>query len=60
LQPARGRSEIGFLFVVHMDLILPLGVTDRLWFYTLYLVLEFAAIYFFVVSIWYWVVTHIN
>ncbi len=52
--------SLGFLFIVYMGLILPLGMMDRLWFYTLCLVLEFAAIYFFVVSIWYWVVTHIN
>ena len=48
------------LFIVHIGLILPLGVLDRLWFYCLGLLLEFISIYFFVVSIWYWVVTNIR
>ena len=48
------------LFIVHIGLILPLGVLDRLWFYCLGLLLELISIYFFVVSIWYWVVTNIN
>ena len=52
--------SLGFLFIVHIVLILPLGVLDRLWFYCLSLLLEFISIYFFVVSIWYWVVTNIN
>ena len=52
--------SLGFLFIVHIVLILPLGVLDRLWFYCLSLLLEFISIYFFVVSIWYWVVTNIR
>ena len=52
--------SLGFLFIVHIILILPLGVLDRLWFYCLSLLLEFISIYFFVVSIWYWVVTNIR
>lgn len=52
--------SLGFLFIVHIALILPLGVLDRLWFYCLCLLLEFISIYFFVVSIWYWVVTNIR
>jgi hypothetical protein len=52
--------SLGFLFIVHIGLILPLGVLDRLWFYCLGLLLEFISIYFFVVSIWYWVVTNIS
>jgi len=52
--------SLGFLFIVHIGLILPIGVLNRLWFYCLCLLLEFISIYFFVVSIWYWVVTNIR
>ena len=52
--------SLGFLFIVHVALILPLGLLHRLWFYCLCLLLEFISIYFFVVSIWYWVVTNIK
>ena len=52
--------SLGFLFIVHIELILPLGVLNRLWFYCLCLFMEFIAIYFFVISIWYWVVTNIS
>jgi len=52
--------SLGFLFIVQIGLILPLGVLDRIWFYSLCLLMEFVSIYFFVVSIWYWVVTNIN
>ena len=52
--------SLGFLLIVHIALILPLGLLGRIWFYSLCLLLEFVSIYFFVVSIWYWVVTHIS
>jgi hypothetical protein len=52
--------SLGCLFIVHIGLILPLGALQRLWFYCVCLLLEFMAIYFFIISIWYWVVTHIQ
>ena len=52
--------SLGFLFIVHIALIVPLGLLDRIWYYRLCLLLEFGSIYFFVVSIWYWVVTNIK
>lgn len=52
--------SLAFLFIVHVALILPLGLLQRLWFYGLCVLLEFIAIYFFLVSIWYWVVTNIQ
>jgi hypothetical protein len=52
--------SLGFLLIVHIALILPLGLLGRIWFYRLCLLLEFVSIYFFVVSIWYWVVTNIS
>jgi hypothetical protein len=52
--------SLGLLLIVHVVLFLPLGLLDRIWYYRLCLVLEFGSIYFFVVSIWYWVVTNIN
>lgn len=52
--------SLGFLFIVHLILILPLGSLHRLWYYWLCLLLEFISIYFFVASIWYWVVTNIQ
>ena len=52
--------SLGFLFIVHIALILPLGLLDRIWYYRLCLLLEFGSLYFFVVSIWYWVVTNIK
>ena len=51
--------SLGLLFIVHIILILPVGLLNRLWYYSLALLLEFISIYFFVVSIWYWVVTNI-
>jgi len=33
--------SLSILFIVHIGLILPLGMLDRLWFYCLCLVLEF-------------------
>ena len=52
--------SLGFLLIVHIALILPLGLLGRIWFYSLCLLLEFVSIYFFVVSVWYWVVTNIS
>ena len=52
--------SLGSLFIVHIALILPLGLLDRIWYYRLCLLLEFGSLYFFVVSIWYWVVTNIK
>jgi len=39
--------SLGFLLIVHVNLILPLGLLRRLWFYGLCLLLEFVSIYFF-------------
>ena len=52
--------SLGFLFIVHIGLILPLGLLNRIWFYCLCLLLEFISVYFFVASIWYWVATNIE
>ena len=52
--------SLGFLLMVHMALILPLGLIRYLWFYCLCLLVEFIAIYFFVASIWYWVATNLQ
>lgn len=46
-----------FLGIVYIGLLLPLGLMDRLWYYLIFMVSEFIAIYFLVVSAWYWVVT---
>jgi hypothetical protein len=45
------------LGIVHLGLLLPLGLLSRLWYYCLFLIIEAVAIYYFVVSVWYWVVT---
>jgi len=49
--------SLGFLFAVELGLIIPLGLFGRFWYYYLILFFELAAIYFFVVSVWYWVST---
>jgi hypothetical protein len=49
-----------FLLIVYLGMILPLGLLNRLWFYWMCLILELVAIYFFVASVWYWVVTNIR
>jgi hypothetical protein len=52
--------SLGLLFLVHLALILPLGLVNRLWFYGLCLLFELASVYFFGASIWYWVVSNIH
>lgn len=52
--------SLGFLFLVHIGLILPLGLLNRIWYYRFFMLLEIGSIYFFAVSIWYWVVTNIR
>lgn len=41
-------------------IILPAGILNRLWFYLICLALNFVATYFFIVSVWYWVVTNLR
>jgi hypothetical protein len=45
------------LGVVQCCLLLPLGLLDRAWYYIMCLVCEFIAVYFIIVSVWYWVTT---
>jgi hypothetical protein len=52
--------SLGLLFVVHIALLLPLGLLNRIWFYLFCLALHLGAIYFFAVSVWYWVVTNVR
>jgi hypothetical protein len=46
-----------FLGLVAIGLLLPLGLLSRLWYYMILLTFEIFGIYFFVTSVWYWVVT---
>ena len=46
------------LSIVHIGLVVPFGLLNRLWYYLIFLVFEFIAIYYFVVSVVYWVVTN--
>jgi hypothetical protein len=52
--------SLAILFFVHVTLILPVGLLGRIWFYLICLVLHLVATYFFVVSVWYWVVTNLR
>lgn len=45
-----------FLLLVKVGLLVPIGLLDRLWYYCIYLIFEFFAIYFLLSSIWFWVV----
>ncbi len=47
--------SLGALAAVYLALLVPLGLTQRLWFYLLAVGLQIVAIYFLAVSIWYWV-----
>lgn len=49
--------SLAFLFAVELGLIIPLGLFGRFWYYCLILFCELVAIYFFLVSVWYWVTT---
>lgn len=49
--------SIGCFAVVAIFTILPLPFIDRLWYYLLSLIFEFAGIYYLVVSIVYWIRT---
>jgi hypothetical protein len=46
-----------FLGLVSLGTLFPLGLLNRLWYYLIFLILEFIGIYFLVTSAWYWVVT---
>jgi len=46
-----------FLGLVSLGTLLPLGLLNRLWYYLIFLSLECFGIYFFVTSVWYWVIT---
>ena len=50
--------SLSLLLIVKAGLLIPLGLLNRLWYYCIYLVIELAAIYFLVSSIWFWVVTN--
>ena len=49
--------SLGFLGLIYLAMLLPLGWTDRLGFYCLCLASLGVALYFVAVSVWYWV-TH--
>jgi len=46
------------LLIVKIGLLVPFGLLNRLWYYCIYLALEFLAIYFLLSSVWFWVVTN--
>jgi len=46
------------LTCVEIGLLLPLGLLDRLWYYCLWLVFEFIALYFLIASVHYWLVNN--
>ena len=45
------------LGVVQFGLVAPLGLFKRLWYYMIFFIFECIAVYFLVVSAWYWVIT---
>ncbi len=46
------------LLFVQLGLILPLGMLNRLWYYSIFCFAELIAIYFLVSSVWFWVETN--
>jgi len=44
--------------VVYLGLVIPLGRTGKVGYYFFYVLSELGAIYFVVVSIWYWITTN--
>lgn len=51
--------SLSLLGVVQIFLLLPLGLLDRFWYYFIYIVFEFIALYFIIVSVWFWVKTRL-
>ena len=47
-----------FLGIVYLGCLLPLGLLDRIWYYLTFLVAEVAGTYFFIATVWYWVITN--
>ena len=47
-----------FLILVYLGALLPLGLLGRLWYYAFFLAAEGMGTYFFVASVWYWVITN--
>ena len=45
------------LIFVKFGLLVPLGLLNRIWYYSIFLALETGAIYYLVASIWFWVQT---
>ena len=43
------------LIIVAMGILLPLGFVARLWYYLIFLFVECVAVWFIVVSVWFWV-----
>ena len=43
------------LLTVEAVLLIPVGLTDKLWYYSLGLIAEIIALYFLIASIWFWV-----
>ena len=46
------------LGIVELGILLPIGFHHRIWYYIIFLVMEFSGIYFLVVSAWFWVSTN--
>ena len=46
-----------FLGLVSLGTLRPLGLLNKLWYYFIFLTFECIGIYFFITSVWYWVVT---
>ena len=49
-----------FLVIVKVGLLLPFGLLNRIWYYTIFLMLECIAVYFLVSSIWFWIVSNLT
>ncbi len=45
------------LGIVELGLLIPSGLLNRLWYYCIFIIFEAIAIYFFIFSAWYWVIT---
>ena len=50
--------SLASLLLVEFLILIPIGLIEKLWFYLVCLFFEFVAVYFIVVSIWYWVITN--
>jgi len=50
--------SIFFLCMVQIGTLLPLGLLNRLWYYSIFLIFQGLGIYFLAASTWYWVITN--